>query len=39
MEPCDHKEKVRRFVGYCFTEELFAFFCKKCGKQIDEPKT
>lgn len=35
---CQHTETERRFVGYHFTLELYAVFCKQCNEQITEPQ-
>lgn len=35
---CNHLTTENRFIGYLFTLELFATFCKCCGKQITEAK-
>lgn len=34
---CIHAETEKRFVGYHFTLELYAKFCKHCDVQITEP--
>ena len=35
---CLHVSTERRFVGYHFTLELYAKFCKHCNVQITDPK-
>jgi len=35
---CSHEVREKRFIDYFFTEERFALFCKKCNKQLTEPK-
>lgn len=31
---CKHETTEKRFVGYLFTEEMFAMFCTQCNQKL-----
>jgi len=39
LAKCSHLATEKRFIGYQFTEELFANYCKVCNKRLSSITT